>query len=178
MIDAMRHHSAVKPIVLNVLHRLYATERTLFLALPSCNSEALVGSDGAVRVLAHRRVISRRACLAPMQEYVMKTKLMLATCAALFLSSAAMAAQSDNRDGNDHRPSSSVGHDRGNHEGWYKKGGVMPSEYRGNQYVVSDWHSQNLRQPPHGYHWVRSDNGDFLLVAVTTGVISSILLQH
>jgi Ni/Co efflux regulator RcnB len=113
----------------------------------------------------------------------MKTKLMLAICAALFLSSAAMAAQSDNRDGNDHRQNDhrqngSVMHDRGNHEGWYKKGGVMPNEYRGNQYVVSDWRSERLRAPPRGYNWVRSDNGDFLLVAVTTGVITSILLQH
>ncbi len=107
----------------------------------------------------------------------MKTKLMLAICAALLFSTATMAVQSDNR-GNDHHQSSSVMHDRGTHEGWYKKGGVMPSDYRSNQYVVSDWHSENLRQPPPGYNWVRSDNGDFLLVAITTGVISSILLSH
>jgi Ni/Co efflux regulator RcnB len=108
----------------------------------------------------------------------MKTKLMLAICAALFFSSTAMAIQSDNHGDNNHQKSSPVMHDRGTHEGWYKKGGVMPADYRGNQYVVSDWHSENLRQPPQGYNWVRSDNGDFLLVAVTTGVISSILLSH
>jgi Ni/Co efflux regulator RcnB len=109
---------------------------------------------------------------------MMKTKLMLAICAALFFSSAAMASQSDNRGGNDHHQGSSVMHDRGTHEGWYKKGGVVPNDYRSNQYVVSDWRSENLRQPPSGYNWVRSDNGDFLLVAVTTGVIASILLSH
>jgi Ni/Co efflux regulator RcnB len=108
----------------------------------------------------------------------MKTKLMLAICAALLISGAAMATQSDNHGNNDHRQGSSVAHDRGNHEGWYKKGGVMPNEYRGNEYVVSDWRSQNLHEPPRGYNWVRSDNGDFLLVAVTTGVIASIMLQH
>lgn len=69
-------------------------------------------------------------------------------------------------------------HDRGNHEGWYRRGGVIPNDYRDNQYVVSDWRSENLREPPRGYNWVRSDNGDFLLVAITTGVITSILLQH
>jgi len=54
----------------------------------------------------------------------------------------------------------------------------MPNDYRDNRYVVSDWRTEHLREPPRGYHWVRSDNGDFLLVAVATGVISSILLSH
>lgn len=65
--------------------------------------------------------------------------------------------------------------DQGRHEGWYKKGGRLPSNYRGSHYVVTDWRHAHLRQPPRGYHWVRSDNGDFLLVAVTTGVIASII---
>lgn len=108
----------------------------------------------------------------------MKMKLAMAVCAALLMTSVAMASQSDGHDNNGHHQSSSVMHDRGAHEGWYKKGGVMPNDYRNNRYVVSDWRSEHLREPPHGYHWVRSDNGDFLLVAVTTGVISSILLSH
>ncbi|MEW9572901.1 RcnB family protein [Rhodanobacter sp. Si-c] len=108
----------------------------------------------------------------------MKTKLAMAVCAALLMTSVAMASQSDGHDNNGHHQSSSVMHDRGAHEGWYKKGGVMPNDYRNNRYVVSDWRSEHLREPPQGYHWVRSDNGDFLLVAVTTGVISSILLSH
>jgi Ni/Co efflux regulator RcnB len=66
-------------------------------------------------------------------------------------------------------------YDQGRHEGWYKKGGHLPSTYRGSHYVVTDWRHSHLRQPPRGYHWVRSDNGDFLLVAITTGVIASII---
>jgi Ni/Co efflux regulator RcnB len=69
-------------------------------------------------------------------------------------------------------------YDRGRHEGWYKRGGHMPSEYRGGSYVVTDWRSRHLREPPRGYHYVRSDNGDFLLVAITTGIIASILANH
>ena len=46
------------------------------------------------------------------------------------------------------------------------------------RYVVTDWHREHLREPPRGYHWVRSDNGDFLLVAVATGVIADLLLHH
>ena len=66
-------------------------------------------------------------------------------------------------------------YDRGRHEGWYKRGGRVPSDYRGGNYVVSDWRGNHLRQPPRGYNWVRSDNGDFLLIAVSTGIIASIL---
>ena len=66
-------------------------------------------------------------------------------------------------------------YDQGRHEGWYKRGGHVPQAYRGGRYVVNDWRGAHLRQPPRGYHWVRSDNGDFLLVAVTTGLIASII---
>jgi Ni/Co efflux regulator RcnB len=66
-------------------------------------------------------------------------------------------------------------YEQGRQQGWYRKGGRMPSTYRGNTYVVTNWRSHHLRQPPRGYHWVRSDNGDFLLVAVTTGIIASII---
>ncbi|MEO8999796.1 MAG: RcnB family protein [Rhodanobacter sp.] len=69
-------------------------------------------------------------------------------------------------------------YDRGRHEGWYKRGGYVPTEYRGGSYVVTDWRSRHLRQPPRGYRYVRSDNGDFLLVAITTGIIASILANH
>ena len=68
--------------------------------------------------------------------------------------------------------------DRGRHEGWYKRGGYLPVEYRSTRYVVYDWRADHLREPPRGYHWVRSDNGDFLLVAITTGVIVDLLLNH
>ena len=68
-------------------------------------------------------------------------------------------------------------HDRGRHEGWYRRGGYLPVEYR-TRYVVTDWHRDHLRPPPRGYHWVRSDNGDFLLVAIATGVIVDLLLNQ
>ena len=37
--------------------------------------------------------------------------------------------------------------------------------------VVNDYNRYNLRRPPRGYHWVRANNGDFLLAAIATGVI-------
>ncbi|KZC16386.1 hypothetical protein RHOFW510R12_03110 [Rhodanobacter sp. FW510-R12] len=69
-------------------------------------------------------------------------------------------------------------HDRGRHEGWYKRGGYLPEEYRSTRYVVTDWRQYDLREPPRGYRWVRSDSGDYLLVAIATGVIVDLLLNH
>ncbi len=46
--------------------------------------------------------------------------------------------------------------------------------YGGPRYVVHDWHQYGLRTPPSGYHWVRAD-GDYLLIAVATGVILDIV---
>lgn len=106
-----------------------------------------------------------------------KSTLVIALGAALLLSSAAMA-QDHGRPGDDQHHDNAVMHDRGAKEGWYKKGGTVPREYRDNRYVVSDWHSEHLREPPRGYHWVRSDNGDFLLVAITSGVITDLMLSH
>lgn len=66
-------------------------------------------------------------------------------------------------------------YERGRRRGWYKKGGRMPSAYRGRLYVVRNWRANRLRPPPLGYYWLRSDNGDFLLVAVSSGIIAGIV---
>jgi Ni/Co efflux regulator RcnB len=58
-----------------------------------------------------------------------------------------------------------------------RKGGRLPSEYRGHQYVVDDWRGHHLNAPPRGYHWVQT-GGDYVLVAIATGVIASLLLSN
>ncbi len=63
-----------------------------------------------------------------------------------------------------HGPSGPQGHwARGDH-------------YDGHRVVIAhgDWNRYHLRQPPHGYEWVNS-GGQFLLIAVTSGVIASII---
>ena len=62
-----------------------------------------------------------------------------------------------------------------NHE--YYRGDRIPVEYRHRQYVVDDWRGHHLYAPPQGYQWVQS-GGDYLLVAVATGIIASILLSQ
>jgi Ni/Co efflux regulator RcnB len=59
---------------------------------------------------------------------------------------------------------------------WHK-GDRLPDNYRDNKYVVNDWKSRHLRQPPSGYHWVNV-NGDYVLAAVATGVIADLLLNQ
>lgn len=59
---------------------------------------------------------------------------------------------------------------------WHK-GGRVPADYRGGQYVVNDWHAHQLRQPPRGYHWV-DVNGDYVLIAATSGLIAQIISGH
>ena len=85
----------------------------------------------------------------------------------------------DQHHGQDHRhaqPAHRGGmYEQGHRDGWYRKGGHVPKDYRGSRYVVNDWRGAHLRQPPRGYHWVRSDNGDYLMVAITTGLIASII---
>jgi hypothetical protein len=66
-------------------------------------------------------------------------------------------------------------YDQGRHEGWYKRGGYLPAQYRRGSYVVADWRRYRLNPPPRGYQYIRSDNGDFLLAAITTGAILSII---
>lgn len=45
-------------------------------------------------------------------------------------------------------------------------------------YVVVDYDRYGLRHPPRGYHWRRDDRGDWLLVAVATGIIADVILNR
>ena len=49
--------------------------------------------------------------------------------------------------------------------------------YRGPSYVVNDYSRYRLRPPPRGYHWVRDNGGNYLLVAIASGVIADLLLH-
>jgi len=53
----------------------------------------------------------------------------------------------------------------------------MPDEYRHRQYVINDWRGHNLSAPPRGYQWVQS-GGDYVLIAIATGIIASLLLNR
>ncbi|HBK47294.1 MAG TPA: hypothetical protein DDZ67_12855 [Xanthomonadaceae bacterium] len=50
--------------------------------------------------------------------------------------------------------------------------------YRGPVYVVNDYPRYHVRRPPYGYHWVRDDRGNLLMVAIATGIIADLVLNH
>lgn len=83
--------------------------------------------------------------------------------------------------GHAHGPHRPPHHDRvhmrgaGPKHNWYK-GTVLPMPYRGGHYVVSDWHGHHLHAPPRGYHWIHVGD-DYVLAAIATGVIMSVLLN-
>lgn len=60
----------------------------------------------------------------------------------------------------------------------FSRGDRVPEQYRTDRrYVVDDWQSRHLRKPPRGYHWVRDDNNNYFLAAVTTGLILDLMLN-
>ena len=77
--------------------------------------------------------------------------------------------RSDNNDRRDERGAGP------NHE--FRRGDRLPGEYRSRQYVVDDWRGHRLSAPPRGYHWVQT-GGDYVLVAIASGVILQLLLNN
>jgi Ni/Co efflux regulator RcnB len=80
-------------------------------------------------------------------------------------------AQQDRR-ADDDRDQRGAGPDHG----WHR-GDRLPPEYRHRNYVVEDWRGHHLNPPPRGYHWVQV-GGDYVLVAIATGLILQLLLNN
>lgn len=57
------------------------------------------------------------------------------------------------------------------------RGSRIPPQYRTAHYVVTDWRGHHLAPPPRGYHWVQN-GGDYLLVAIASGVIAQLILSN
>ncbi|CDY79783.1 Probable transmembrane protein [Caballeronia glathei] len=68
------------------------------------------------------------------------------------------------------------GPDGPGHGEWHK-GDRLAHDYRDRQYVVDDWRGYGLHQPPRGYQWV-GVGGDYLLVAVASGIIAQIVASQ
>ncbi|MCC6786281.1 MAG: RcnB family protein [Hyphomonadaceae bacterium] len=77
------------------------------------------------------------------------------------------------------QPSAAIQARRDYRPAWqqWRRGDRLPA-YARQHYREVDWRRERLRQPPRGYHYVRDDRGEVLLVAVATGVILSILLNN
>lgn len=106
----------------------------------------------------------------------MKALILAATVSALAIGGVANAQGYDQR--SDHR-----GYDQ--HSGWAQDQGAGHRWQRGERMGYNDWnHAQpvdyrqhHLRHPPRGYEW-RESNGQYVLAAVATGVIASMILNN
>jgi Ni/Co efflux regulator RcnB len=58
------------------------------------------------------------------------------------------------------------------HEEWKKGAKIRNEDWSRGEQV--DWHSHHLRRPPAGYEW-RQVDGNYVLAAVATGVIASVI---
>jgi Ni/Co efflux regulator RcnB len=59
----------------------------------------------------------------------------------------------------------------------WRRGERLPPYYR-SHYAPIDYRYHRLSPPPRGYHWVRDDRGDYLLVGIATGVILGLALAN
>jgi Ni/Co efflux regulator RcnB len=143
--------------------------------------------------------LGRRVQRHQEQETSMKSTTIVSVLVALSLASGGFASGQGNSDHNDRdrgrdeqgqRGGPHDRHDQGrgydeerqqergagpNHD--FRRGQRLPVEYRHRQYVVDDWRGHHLSAPPRGYHWVQT-GGDYVLVAIATGVILQLLLNN
>lgn len=59
----------------------------------------------------------------------------------------------------------------------FRRGARLPLYLNNRTYVVNDWRGHRLTAPPRGYHWVQV-GPDYVLVAITTGIIASLILSQ
>ncbi|CAN7190092.1 RcnB family protein [Polaromonas sp. LjRoot131] len=88
-------------------------------------------------------------------------------------------AVDDHRRGVEHRYIRDDRNDRhfNGHGRQFYRGGHIPNEYRGRQYVVNDWRGRHLHAPPRGQQWVQVGT-DYALIAIATGVIAQLVLSN
>ena len=55
----------------------------------------------------------------------------------------------------------------------WQHGDHLPPEYWHHGHEI-DWRQHHLRRPPHGYHWVQTDD-QYALVGITTGLVNAVI---
>lgn len=64
------------------------------------------------------------------------------------------------------------GHQYVHHDEWRKGSKMRDEDWKRGEHV--DYRERHLRTPPHGYEW-REVDGNYVLAAVATGVIASVV---
>lgn len=81
----------------------------------------------------------------------------------------------DRQDGNRSADGRGQGYASSDGQHHWARGQRLPASYYqdGGRYV--DYRAYHLRRPPHGYRWVRTDDNRYAMVAITTGVIATLI---
>ena len=124
-----------------------------------------------------------------MSKAISMKALILAVATLATVAGAAGAADAQgysNNRGSDqnYRGSDQGQRDSGNHRGWGREQNSDHRWRRGERVGYDNWRNaravdyrqHHLRQPPRGYEW-RESNGQYILAAVATGLIASIILN-
>jgi Ni/Co efflux regulator RcnB len=110
------------------------------------------------------------------KEIDMKRLVSLIASAVLLAGTGAAVAQprhDDHNDHNDHGPSMSM--HGPNHADWKKGGHIGHDDWGRGSHV--DYRSHHLKAPPRGYEW-RQVDGNYVMAAVATGLIASVILAN
>jgi Ni/Co efflux regulator RcnB len=91
---------------------------------------------------------------------------------AAFTGTGAMA-QPGRHDDHGRHDSRDYGH--GHH---WARGQRLPNTWYNDRNHYVDYRAHHLRAPPRGYRWVQTDDNNFAMVAITTGLIASIIAAN
>jgi Ni/Co efflux regulator RcnB len=123
-------------------------------------------------------------------------RLLTGALALTLLTGTAAMAQPDHRDdhggygqqGNDQQRNDQRGNDRSREvhqrnderqaQHRWARGERLPYDYYQDRGHYVDYRAYHLRAPPRGYRWVRTDDNNYALVALTTGLIASIIASN
>ena len=92
----------------------------------------------------------------------MRTKLMASVLCAIGAATVTLQASADEHDN----------HHYVHHDEWRKGARIQDADWQRGEHV--DYRQYHLRAPPHGYEW-RMVDGNYVLAAVATGVIASVV---
>jgi Ni/Co efflux regulator RcnB len=110
-------------------------------------------------------------------------RLLTAAIALTLLTGTAAMAQPDHRDdrggqqGNDRSREAHQNNDNRQAQHW-ARGQRMPSTYYRDSSRYVDYRTYHLNAPRRGYRWVRTDDNNYAMVAITTGLIASIVAAN
>ena len=83
-------------------------------------------------------------------------------------------AYGHDQDNNGH----AYGHDHRNNGHHWARGQRLPRAYYQDRSHYVDYRAHHLRAPPRGYRWVQTDDNNYAMVAIATGLIATLIAAN